>query len=62
LHLLVESTGDKKPVGEYKIKKPPFTLNKINVSKNDAIYLFSDGYVDQFGGLQNKKFKTKNLK
>jgi serine phosphatase RsbU (regulator of sigma subunit) len=30
--------------------------------KGDQIYLFSDGFADQFGGLKNKKFLRKNFK
>ena len=61
-YFFFEIKGDKKPVGEYQIEKPPFTLNKMSISKNDIIYLLSDGYADQFGGKQNKKIKVKNLK
>jgi serine phosphatase RsbU (regulator of sigma subunit) len=34
----------------------------IKVKENDMIYLFSDGFADQFGGEKNKKFSSKNLK
>jgi serine phosphatase RsbU (regulator of sigma subunit)/tetratricopeptide (TPR) repeat protein len=39
-------------------------FKKINISfsKEDTIYLFSDGYTDQFGGTNGKKFTTKNFK
>ena len=33
-----------------------FTLNKIQLRKRDMIYLFTDGYADQFGGERGKKF------
>lgn len=39
-----------------------FTRIEIPVQKNDILYLFSDGIVDQFGGDQSKKFTTKRLK
>ena len=35
---------------------------KIEVKSNDILYLFSDGYPDQFGGKQGKKLKYKALK
>ena len=39
-----------------------FTNNEIILQKGDLIYLMSDGYEDQFGGLKEKKFLSKNLK
>ncbi len=39
-----------------------FKKTKIMLSKGDSLYLFSDGYVDQFGGEHGKKFMTKNFK
>jgi phosphoserine phosphatase RsbU/P len=39
-----------------------FTLNEIYVEKNDAIYMFSDGIIDQFGGPVNRRFMVKHLK
>ena len=38
-------------------------LSLLRVSiKNDTIYIFTDGFVDQFGGDNNKKFKTNSFK
>ena len=42
--------------------KKVFTSEIIPFQTNDMVYLFSDGYADQFGGSQNKKFMTKNMK
>lgn len=39
-----------------------YSQQQFFLQPNDAIYLFSDGYVDQFGGDKNKKFMTKNFK
>ena len=39
-----------------------FTKQKVKVNKNDMIYIFSDGYQDQFGGEKNKKFMIRKLK
>jgi len=48
--------GDKMPIGIYpKIK--PFTTHSIELQKNDLIYMFSDGFQDQFGGTHNQKYK-----
>lgn len=54
--------GDKMPIGYYKIIDKEFTEYKINLQKDDIIYLFSDGYGDQLGGdfyqkIQQSKFK-----
>ncbi len=56
-------SGNKHQVGSfYNEKLKPFTNVKIDVKKNDVIYMFSDGYVDQFGGEKGKKFMIKNLR
>ena len=39
-----------------------FRLNEIEVMSGDALYVFSDGYADQFGGKKGKKFKYKPFK
>lgn len=56
-----EHKGDKQPIGETDHSKP-FRNNHVTLQKGDAIYLFSDGYIDQFGGEKGKKFKSPNLK
>ena len=58
---LTEYRGDKQHVGYATIQKP-FTTHVIDVQKGDMIYLFTDGYTDQFGGPKNKKFMKKRLK
>lgn len=40
----------------------PFTTHTIELQKNDFIYIFSDGFQDQFGGEKGKKFKTSKMK
>jgi DNA-binding response OmpR family regulator len=39
-----------------------FTLHHLNIEKDDLIYLFSDGLIDQFGGLRNRRFMIRHLK
>lgn len=56
-----EFKGDKQPVGYYSNMKG-FTFQEIFADKGDIIYLFTDGYADQFGGLNGKKFMSKQLK
>ncbi|MEX1003121.1 MAG: SpoIIE family protein phosphatase [Crocinitomicaceae bacterium] len=53
--------ANKQPVGNYP-KSQPFTTHSIDLNKGDIIYLFSDGFQDQFGGEKGKKFKVKRLK
>lgn len=57
---IIELKPDKQPIGRYVTNKP-FTNHTIEVSHNDSIFLFSDGYSDQFGGDKGKKFKSKQL-
>lgn len=49
--------ADKQPVGET-FGRRPFTNHIVHVTKGDAVYLFSDGYADQFGGTDDKKIGT----
>ncbi len=53
--------GDKMPIGIHYKKQEKFSKQVINYQKGDVIYLFSDGFIDQFGGDKNKKFRLKNL-
>lgn len=54
--------GDKQPIGNYVASTENFNLHHFEMEEGDRIYLFSDGYVDQFGGERGKKFKTQQLK
>ncbi|MFH1320407.1 MAG: SpoIIE family protein phosphatase [Bacteroidota bacterium] len=58
---LIETKGDKMPVAIYDIMHP-FTKHTISVQENDVLYIFSDGYADQFGGPKEKKFRYKPFK
>jgi serine phosphatase RsbU (regulator of sigma subunit) len=60
-NVLNEIKGDKQPIGKNDNPKP-FTLHTIQLQKEDTIYIFTDGYADQFGGEKNKKFMYKPLK
>jgi len=50
--------GDKQPVGRYDYATP-FTNHSVRIYKGDCLYLFTDGYADQFGGTKGKKLKYK---
>jgi serine phosphatase RsbU (regulator of sigma subunit) len=58
---LTHYRADKMPVAIH-YKMQPFTLHKIDLLKGDAFYIFSDGYADQFGGPNEKKFMSAKLK
>ena len=60
-YILYEIKADKMPIAIY-LKMDDFTLNEINYQKGDTIYMFSDGFADQFGGPKGKKFKYKPFK
>lgn len=51
---------DRMPIGIYS-KMSPFTTKSIQLHKGDMVYLSTDGYTDQFGGPENKKFKSRQL-
>ncbi|MBN2519454.1 MAG: SpoIIE family protein phosphatase [Bacteroidales bacterium] len=57
---LIHLKGDRMPIGIYPTQDE-FTKYQIKLSSEDQIYLFSDGYIDQIGGENNKKFKQKRL-
>jgi serine phosphatase RsbU (regulator of sigma subunit) len=57
---LIEIKADKQPVGKY-VERKPFTTHKLALKKGDRLYLFTDGYADQFGGEKGKKLKYKQF-
>lgn len=58
---IIEYKPDKQPIGKYD-KSKPFTTHQIKLMKDDVIYMFTDGYQDQFGGPKGKKFKPAYLR
>lgn len=59
---LYEILPDKMPIGKYFKTPPPFTTKEITLESGDEVILLSDGYADQFGGPNGKKFKYSPLK
>ncbi|HLU85092.1 MAG TPA: tetratricopeptide repeat protein [Vicingaceae bacterium] len=58
---LVELKPNKQPIG--KVDNPePFTQHKVELQKGDTIYMFTDGFADQFGGKKGKKLMYKPFK
>jgi len=58
---LIHIKADKMPIGIYSETRP-FESLSFQLHDGDTLYNFSDGYVDQFGGPDNKKFLTKRFK
>jgi len=59
---LIVIRGDAMPIGIYNENEVPFTNKEVTIQQSDMIYLFTDGYVDQIGGLERKTFKSIRLK
>ena len=59
---LIQYKADKFPVGMFIGEKQNFTNHSIQLQKGDSIYIFSDGYADQFGGPRGKKFMAGNFR
>jgi serine phosphatase RsbU (regulator of sigma subunit) len=58
---LYEIRADRQPIGSY-ANTSDFTNNVLEVTTGDSLYTFSDGFADQFGGSNGKKFMGKQLK
>lgn len=59
-HQIIELPKDKMPVGKGE-RNSPFTLHSVELNPGDTLYLYTDGFADQFGGAKGKKFKYKQL-
>jgi len=59
---LLEYKADRNPIGIFIKEVESFTNNLIEIQKGDTLYIFSDGFVDQFGGSDGRKFKSKQFK
>ncbi len=53
---------DRMPIGIYDHNVLPYTSQTVKIKKNDALYLFSDGYVDQLGGPSRKTFRSRKFR
>lgn len=58
---LIAIKGDRMPIGIHLNFDRSFTNHEIEIDKGDVVYLFSDGYADQFGGPRNKKFRYRQF-
>jgi ligand-binding sensor domain-containing protein/serine phosphatase RsbU (regulator of sigma subunit) len=59
---LTEYKADKFAIGSSLTENNKYTTHEIDLEKDDKVYIFSDGYADQFGGEKGKKFMSKSLK
>ena len=58
---LKEIKADRMPIGYYPNEKTEFTNHEIQLKPNDIFYMFSDGFMDQFGGKKGFKYKSSNF-
>ncbi|MDA3953236.1 MAG: response regulator [Bacteroidales bacterium] len=59
---LIETKADRMPIGIHRRAKESFHNNIIEIQKDDLIYIFSDGFVDQFGGEDGRKYLSANFR
>ncbi len=58
---LIEMKPDKQPVGVY-MNETPYTNHTLQLQPDSIVYMFSDGFVDQFGGEIGRKYRSQRLK
>ena len=59
---LIEVKADRMPIGVHPKDKSEFSNHELQLNAGDTIYVFSDGYVSQFGGEKDERFKTHRFK
>ncbi len=59
---ITELKGSRYPIGFYSGVEKAFDSLTFQLEKNDSVYLFTDGFIDQFGGERNKKLNKSNFK
>lgn len=59
---LIEIVGDKMPISYYPKAKEQFTNHTVQLTGDESFYLFSDGFIDQFGGPKGFKYRRKKFK
>lgn len=59
-HFLTKIEGDRQPVGSY-LNETPFTYTTIKLEGDELLYMTSDGFLDQFGGPNGKKYKSRTF-
>ncbi|MFA6400936.1 MAG: SpoIIE family protein phosphatase [Salinivirgaceae bacterium] len=59
---MIELKPDRMPVGFFDNEDRPFSITNLNLQPNDQIFMFTDGYYDQFGGTTGSKMKGHKFK
>jgi len=59
---LIEQKGDRMPIGVHARDKEAFSNHKVDLQAGDQLYIFTDGFADQFGGPKGKKMNYKRFK
>ncbi|PKQ61467.1 hypothetical protein BZG01_19285 [Labilibaculum manganireducens] len=59
---IITLKADRMPIGIYHQNNIDFTSHEIDLNSGDMLYLYTDGYPDQFGGEEDKKFTTRQFK
>ena len=59
---ITELKGSRFPIGFYSGIEKEFETKNFQLQKEDSLYLFTDGFIDQFGGERNKKLNKSNFK
>ena len=59
---LIEYKGDNMPVGKHIVEERSFTNHRVQLEDQDMIYLYTDGFPDQFGGEKGGKYKARPFK
>lgn len=58
---LIKFIGDKHSIGSFIHKNTPYTPYEFQLIKGDNVYVFSDGFEDQFGGMKDKRYRRKRF-
>jgi serine phosphatase RsbU (regulator of sigma subunit) len=62
-HEILEMKGDRIIVGpDYGVQRGTFENRTMEIREDDILYMFTDGYADQFGGPEGKKFKYRRFR
>ena len=62
-HEILEIKGDRIIVGpDYGLQRGKFENRRLKIEDDDMLYMFTDGYADQFGGPEGKKFKYRRFR
>jgi len=59
---IIEMNGDNMPIGLYEEEDISFSNKEMQFEKDDLVYFFTDGYIDQMGGESRKTYRSQNFK